>query len=149
MHLFLLEKGIWKGNGLIQISMVKETLNFEKRWMIHSKDFLGRVEALQINQIEGLPEPTKNEYLFYNISKNSFTVELQSPHLGKIVGVGFIDEKSIGWEFRKNEKEFEGYETYHLQNDGSYEMQGEYITADHFRSKISSKLRRVEHVDKL
>jgi hypothetical protein len=46
----------------------------------------------------------------------------------------------IAWEFRENDLNFEGFETYHLQEDGSYTMHAEYVTSDQFRTQIDGKL---------
>ena len=35
---------------------------------------------------------------------------------------------------------FEGFETYHLQSDGSYLMHGEYVTTDQFRTQIEARI---------
>jgi hypothetical protein len=46
----------------------------------------------------------------------------------------------IAWEFRNSEMDFEGYETYSLQPDGSYLMKGEYVTSDQFRTQIEARI---------
>jgi hypothetical protein len=52
-----------------------------------------------------------------------------------------VDADTIAWEFRNNDMQFEGYETYTLQQDGSYVMKGEYITSDQFRTHIEARIR--------
>ena len=44
---------------------------------------------------------------------------------------------------------FEGFETYTVQPDGSYEMRGEYVTSDQFRTRIEARIwQRTNEVSK-
>ena len=65
---------------------------------------------------------------------------MENQNVGRIVGTGVYDDDMIAWEFRNNDMNFEGYETYHLQSDGSYQMKGEYITSDQFRTVIEARI---------
>jgi hypothetical protein len=65
---------------------------------------------------------------------------MENQNVGRIVGSGVYDDNLIGWEFRDNEMNFEGFETYHLQPDGSYHMKGEYVTSDQFHTQIQARI---------
>lgn len=140
-HLFIFGPGHWIGEGKISLNMVEEELAFNTNWAIQNKDVEGKVRCTQDIQVHGLSENMRNDLTFYDFGSKSFSVEMENQNVGRIVGTGVYDEKVIGWEFRSNEMEFEGFETYKLQPDGSYTMHGEYVTSDQFRTKIEAKIR--------
>jgi hypothetical protein len=82
----------------------------------------------------------RNDLTFYDFGAKTFTVDMENQNVGRIVGTGVYDEKMIAWEFRNNDMNFEGYETYSLQLDGSYTMKGEYVTSDQFRTLIEARI---------
>ena len=139
-HSFIFSPGTWKGEGKILLSMVEEELLFNTDWSVQGQDFTGKVACAQQIQIHGLSENMRNELSFSNFENKTFTVEMENQNVGRIIGSGVYDEKLIGWEFRNNEMNFEGFETYHLQDDGSYLMRGEYITTDQFRTQIEAHI---------
>jgi hypothetical protein len=120
--------------------MVEEELIFNTSWAVQEKDFVGKVSCAQEIQIQGLSENMRNELSFYDFQNNTFTVEMENPNVGRIVGTGVYSDKMIGWEFRNNDMSFEGFETYNLQPDGSYLMKGEYVTSDQFRTQIEAHI---------
>ncbi len=120
--------------------MVEEELFFNTSWNVQARDFAGKVQSRQEIQIQGLSENMRNEMHFYNFEHRSFSVDMENENIGRVSGTGVFDDKLIAWEFRSSELNFEGYETYHLQLDGSYLMKGEYITSDQFRTKIQATL---------
>ncbi len=139
-HSFIFSPGTWSGEGKILLNMVEEELIFNTRWAVQNKDFAGKVICAQDIQVQGLSESMRNELSFYNFENKSFSVDMENQNVGRIVGVGVYDDKMIGWEFRNNDMQFEGYETYNLQPDGSYHMKGEYVTSDQFRTQIEAKI---------
>jgi hypothetical protein len=139
-HSFIFSPGTWSGEGKIVLSMVDEELIFNTIWGVQDKDFSGKIVCSQQIQIQGLSENMRNELSFYNFQGKDFTVDMENPNVGRIVGKGVFDEKTIGWEFRNNDASFEGYETYTLQDDGSYRMKGEYVTSDQFRTQIEAHI---------
>lgn len=139
-HAFIFSPGTWNGEGKILLNMVEEELSFNTAWGIQNKDYAGKVSCAQEIHIHGLTENTRNELFFYNFQGNTFAVDMENPNIGKVVGMGVFDEKTIGWEFRNNDMNFEGYETYSLQPDGSYLMRGEYVTSDQFRTQIEARI---------
>lgn|SRR3989338_8803658 len=139
-HLFIFSPGTWFGEGKILLNMVEEELVFNTNWSVQNRDFAGKVLCTQELQIQGLTENMRTELSFYNFDGKTFAVDMENQNVGKLVGSGVFDEKMIAWEFRKNEMNFEGYETYTLQADGSYMMKGEYVTSDQFRTQIEARL---------
>ncbi len=139
-HSFIFNPGSWLGEGKITLNMVEEELIFNTNWAVPNKDFTGKVVCAQDIQVQGLSDSMRNELTFYDFTGKGFSVDMENPNIGRIVGVGVCDEKMIAWEFRNNEASFEGYETYVLQPDGSYLMRGEYVTSDQFRTQIEAKI---------
>ncbi len=139
-HSFIINPGTWSGEGKILLNMVEEELIFNTTWAIHPRDFSGKVQCAQEIQIQGLSELMRNDLSFYDFQAKSFAVDMENQNVGRIIGTGVFDEKMIAWEFRNSEIDFEGYETYTLQPDGSYTMRGEYVTSDQFRTQIEAKI---------
>ena len=139
-HSFIFSPGAWRGEGKILLNMVEEELIFNTNWAVQNKDFAGKVSCAQEIQIQGLSENMRNELSFYAFQERAFSVDMENQNVGRIVGTGVYDEKMIAWEFRNNDMNFEGYETYHLQPDGSYQMKGEYVTSDQFRTLIEAHI---------
>jgi hypothetical protein len=138
-HAFIFSPGTWIGEGKIVLNMVEEELFFGTKWAVQEGDSIGKVASSQTIQVQGLSEYMRNELIFYDFQNKSFAVDMENQNVGRIVGSGVVDEKMIAWEFRNNEN-FEGYETYILQEDGSYLMKGEYITTDQFRTQIEARI---------
>jgi hypothetical protein len=120
--------------------MVEEELIFNTNWAVQNKDFAGKVVCAQEIQIQGLSENMRNELSFYDFQNKTFAVDMENQNVGRIVGSGVYDDKMIAWEFRNNDMNFEGYETYNMQPDGSYHMKGEYVTNDQFRTQIEARI---------
>ena len=139
-HSFIFSPGSWSGEGRISLSMVEEELIFNTNWNIQTRDFAGKVQCFQDIQVQGLSENMRNELSFYNFQNKTFSIDMENQNVGRIVGTGVYDDNLIGWEFRNNEMHFEGFETYHLQPDGSYQMKGEYVTSDQFRTQIEARI---------
>ncbi len=139
-HSFIFSPGNWYGEGKITLNLVEEELIFSTNWAVLNKDFGGKVGAAQEIQIQGLSDNMRNDLSFYDIQQKTFSVDMENPNIGKITGTGLFDDKTIAWEFRNNDMNFEGFETYTLQPDGSYQMKGEYVTSDQFRTHIVARI---------
>ncbi|OGN64660.1 MAG: hypothetical protein A3E80_02160 [Chlamydiae bacterium RIFCSPHIGHO2_12_FULL_49_9] len=139
-HSFIFSPGTWQGEGKILLNMVEEELIFNTNWAVQNRDFAGKVLSAQDIQIQGLSENMRNELTFYDFQAKTFSVDMENQNIGRIVGTGVYDEHTIAWEFRNNDMNFEGYETYILQPDGSYAMKGEYVTSDQFRTQIEARI---------
>ena len=139
-HSFIFSPGIWQGEGKIVLNMVEEELIFNTNWAVQDRDFSGKVTCAQEILIQGISENMRNELSFYDFQPKTFSVDMENQNVGRIVGAGVYDEKMIAWEFRNNDMNFEGYETYNMQPDGSYHMKGEYVTNDQFRTQIEARI---------
>ena len=139
-HPFILLPGDWYGEGKIVLNMVEEFLPFSTSWNVTGRDYAGKIQCMQGIQIHGLSENMTNDLSFYDFQPNGFTVEMENSNIGRVIGKGVYDDKVIAWEFRDNELNFEGFETYVLQSDGSYSMHGEYVSSDQFRTEIEGKI---------
>lgn len=128
------------GQGKIKLSMVEEELDFFTKWNMGAVDGEGQIPALQEVQIKGMNDIMHNNFVITEIGSGSFTIELENAALGVIKGKGVIKENLIAWEFRDNELEFEGFEFYEKQEDGSYLMRAEYATSDQYRTIIKGKI---------
>jgi hypothetical protein len=140
MHAFIFSPGDWEGEGNIALQLVEEQLLFNTHWNIPTRDPAGKVQCLQNIHIQGLSENMSNCLTFYNFQNKSFCVDIENQNIGKVSGSGVYDDNLIGWEFCNHEKDFEGFETYCLQEDGSYLMHGEYVTTDQFRTQIKARI---------
>ena len=130
----------WIGEGSIFLNMMEENLNIHTHWKIVDKDNIGKIKAIQEIQISGISENMKNELTFYDFTSKGFSVEMENLNIGRVVGDGIYDDKLIAWEFRDNDLNFEGFETYYLQEDGSYLTHSEYVTSDQFRTQIEGRI---------
>jgi hypothetical protein len=151
-HPFIFCAGHWEGEGKITMNMLMEELPFKTSWSVQGKDFAGKVTCAQdfrFTAQAGVGEGgMRNELCFYDFSHDTFTVRMENENVVQIVGTGVYDEKRIAWEFLNNDMEFQGFEVYTLQSDGTYEMHGEYVTSDpelaapgQLRSKIEAIIR--------
>ena len=139
-HDFILKKSSWIGEGNIKLNMVEEDLSFYTKWLVSEKDQAGKISAVQEIQIGGISENMRNELTFYDFTNKGFSVEMENLNIGRVVGKGVFDDKLLAWEFRDNELNFEGFETYYRQDDGSYLMHCEYVTSDQFRTQIEGRI---------
>lgn len=139
-HPFLLEPKQWLGEGKINLSMVEEELDFMTRWSLGERDCQGLISAEQEVQIKGMNDTVYNQFIITEITGLTFNIELKNASLGIIVGKGFIKEDLIAWEFRNNDLEFEGFEFYEKQKDGTYLMRSEYVSSDQYRTTIRGKI---------
>jgi hypothetical protein len=139
-HNFILTPTVWLGEGKIQLNMVEEELPFYTKWTVMPKDDGGHIECVQHIQVKGLSEMMHNQLVFSEFGSGNFSIELDNPSIGKVVGKGLITDQLIAWEYRVPEIGFEGFESYEKQPDGSYTMHAEYSTADQLRTVIKGKV---------
>ena len=140
-HQFIFTPCSWIGEGTITLNMVEEDLNFFTKWNILDKDFSERIQSVQEIQIAGISENMHNELIFFDFTRNGFSVEMDNINIGRVVGEGIFDENIIAWEFRNNELNFEGFETYYKEKEeDSYKVHAEYVTSDQFRTQIDGRI---------
>jgi hypothetical protein len=139
-HNFIFSPGAWMGEGSITLNMVEEELNFYTKWNVVDKDFAEKIKSVQEIQIAGISENMRNELTFFDFTPTGFSVEMENLNIGRVVGKGVYNDTLIAWEFRENDLNFEGFETYRLLEDGSYAMHSEYVTSDQFRTQIDGRI---------
>ncbi|MDN3504388.1 MAG: hypothetical protein P0S95_02285 [Rhabdochlamydiaceae bacterium] len=140
-HLFLFNPGCWIGEGKIQLNALEDELIYFMRWRsILIDNELQEFESTQEVQIAGHTDVMFNQFLFSNFDRGNFDVLLENQAWGEVCGRGQVDSKFIGWEFRKNELGFEGYEFYELQDDGTYITKAEFVTQEDLRTTIDGKI---------
>jgi len=139
-HPFILQPGVWLGEGRISFTESPEELRFYTRWTVSGKEE-GVVSCVQEIEVEGVSDPMQNNFSFCDILPDSFLVRLENSVLGTVDGEGIIDSHLISWEFRQGmDAGFEGFEIYEVQSDETYKMHAEYASAEQFRTAINGRL---------
>lgn len=140
-HLFLFQPGCWIGEGKIQLNAFDEELIFFTRWKtLHLDRDFKQFEASQEVQIAGHSDLMFNQFWFNEFHAKRFEVTLENQTWGEVKGIGMLDDRFIGWEFRDLELGFEGYEYYELQEDDTYLMRAEFVSKDQLRTQIEGKI---------
>jgi hypothetical protein len=138
MQHFIFTPGQWIGEGRIMFSTSLNHLRFFTKWTIEPLE-KQVITAKQQIEIEGGGEQSTNRFLFSNISKGAFQVELLQSYAGSAYGKGIMDEKTIAWEFRDN-PELQGFEVYELQENGDYMLHAEYMSTEELRTIIDGRI---------
>ncbi len=138
-HSFLFNPEEWVGDGTITFNEFGHGLKFYTHWKVAGSAEL-ITSCIQEIEVEGLMDKTQNRFTFSEVKNNAFTITLENESLGKVVGKGVVDEKTVAWEFSSKEIGFEGFEVYELQADGGYITRGEYISIDQLRTIIEGKI---------
>lgn len=139
-HQLFQSPGHWLGKGTISFSEADESLTFYTRWTVADCGPNCK-ECNQEIEIEGFSEHMQNAYLVRPVNASSFAIELLNPVIGQVEGAGLIDQRVIAWEFRDlSSGGFEGYETYELQQDGSYRLHAEYTSTSQLRTVIDAEI---------
>ena len=131
----MLQPGTWRGEGQITFSMADDALFFFTTWTVFPSEE-GVIHLSQEIEINGIPEKRRNHFTLRALTPSSFSIELENDVVGKVSGTGVIDARVIAWEFRGEAQEFEGYETYELQEDGSYLMRAEFSAGPEYRTHV-------------
>jgi hypothetical protein len=135
-HPFIFKPGVWEGEGKITFSMADDILEFTMRWTVLPIED----QKIYFNQeiaIKTFPENMRNHFTVQHISPTSFEIQLENQIVGKVIGSGLITNKTIAWEFRRKDQEFEGYEIYELQPNGSYKMRAEFTAGGGLRTQVN------------
>lgn len=136
MHPFIFEPGIWEGSGLLRFSMAADEIPFVMRWTVEPSEE-GKIHFEQIVDIQELNQKMRNKFCISEKSSNRFHIQLNNAVVERVLGIGVLDPKTIAWEFREQGKDFEGFEVYEKQEDGSYKMHGEYAAPDSVRTHVT------------
>lgn len=141
MHAFIFAPGVWEGSGTISFSMLEEVLEFNTTWLVLPKEE-GNFYFNQEIEIKTFPEKMRNRFTLHPLSDSAFDIVLENQIVNKVVGSGLIDPMTIAWEFRRKDQDFEGFEIYELQPDGSYKMRAEFTSGDNMRTFVSGTIAR-------
>lgn len=134
-HPFIFSPGAWDGFGTITFSMASDILNFTMRWTVLPVE----ERKIYFNQeiaIKTFPEKMRNNFTLLPLSDTAFEIQLENQIVGKVVGSGLVTPSTIAWEFRRRDQDFEGYEIYEIQNDGTYKMRAEFTAGEGMRTQI-------------
>lgn len=141
-HHFIFAPGVWQGHGTITFSMAEDVLEFTMRWtVLPIEDH--KIYFHQEIDIEGLPEKMRNNFTLWQISPAAFEIMLENTIVHKVNGSGLVTPTSIAWEFRRKDQEFEGFEIYELQPDGSYKMRAEFTAGAGMRTQVTGRIARL------
>ncbi len=138
-HTFLFHPEQWVGDGTITFNEFGHGLKFYTHWKV-ADQAKEEARCIQEIEVEGLMDKTQNKFTLTEIKNNTFIITLENESLGKVIGKGVYDDKTVAWEFSNKELGFEGFEVYELQEDGGYVTRGEYISIDQLRTIIEGKI---------
>ncbi len=139
-HKFLFAPGDWLGEGTIQLNLVQEPLKFFTSWKVGSQAGAA-IECMQEVEVKGLSERMSNAFDIQIEDPGTLLIKLENDSIGSVKGRGLWDDKVVAWEYEKEKGgEFEGFEIFELQKDGTYLFRSEFISQDQLRSSISGKL---------
>lgn len=136
-HHFLLSKGIWLGMGKMEFSISPDTVIIYMKWNFTPMEDRLIIVEQQIGH-QGRDDLLLNQYRFVLTSDTTFDIELK--HEGQIIkGNGHINGSQIFWEF-VDDKNFIGFETYTLQDNGEYSLHAEYISGEELRTVVNGRV---------
>lgn len=137
-HPFIFEQGEWIGKGKVAFTTATDTLNFYTKWEIEEAPHPD-VLCIQTVEMEGTEGKMVNKYHITERKDNQFTVTLTNDIIGTVMGTGKITPETITWEFRGQEN-FDGFEVFERQSDGSYTIHAEYNALGSFKTVIDGIL---------
>jgi hypothetical protein len=147
---FLFQPGEWLGAGQVSFSMSPDVLHFRTKWEVaqESHEVYSCTQTVEI--VGG--DRMINNFEITPDSPTHFAIELENDELGVFQGTGFIDDKTVAWEFRDknqdgapNESSFEGFEVYKKVEEDEYTMHAEYLATDQTRTMIRGRIWRRAH----
>jgi len=121
--------------------MAEDVLNFSMNWTVLPVED-EKIYFNQIIDIDSFAEKMRNSFCVSAITASDFEIELENNIVGKVVGKGVLSPKVIAWEFRRKDQEFEGYEIYELQENGSYQLRAEFTAGDGLRTHVQGYIER-------
>lgn len=133
-HEFLLQPGVWIGEGKISFSKSPNTIKFYTKWQVN-KSAGQPLHAVQIVEMAGIPDQVINIFEITKIGPESFSITIENEHIGSMVGKGVIEPQLLAWEFR-GQGELEGFEVYERQENGDYSFRAEYTSPDNYRTLV-------------
>ncbi|MBB64242.1 MAG: hypothetical protein CMO81_04190 [Waddliaceae bacterium] len=147
VHTFLLEPGVWQGNGTLLFKGTPEKWPIFIRWEIHKGAPL-LIDALLTIDISSLS--TVHHYRYKIIpgeDEKKFQIRLQNEVIGNLEGKGIIDQKYIAWDFHDPKLPYEGLERYLLLENGGYRIASEFCSTDQTRLQITGEIHQKTALD--
>ncbi len=137
--LFFEKDQVWLGQGVINFSMTCDQLKFYARWSCSETADHG-VLCRQEIEIDGVMDRIENQFEFHDLLEGRFVVALENPVWGNVKGKGLIDQKTIAWEFFRQESGYEGLEVYEKLDTDQYLLRAEYMSPDLYRTQIEGEV---------
>ncbi len=138
-HEFIFSPSIWIGEGKITFSTSPEIIHFYTKWTCEQEvNNHGYISHQQV-EMQGVEDNVFSKMSFLDVTSESFKITLENELIGKVVGKGLIDDKTIAWEYRTG-TDFEGFEVYELQENGDYMFHAEYSSPDQYRTIIDGRV---------
>lgn len=131
------EDSVWLGKGDWQLQKTSTPL-----WIRYIMQFCKEQEAFTCTmefQMTKNQEHVQNHYTFFPKNESEFAVILKNPEWGESIGKGWIEENSICIEYPKGPHGFQGFESYSLQEDQSFDFHSEFLTEQGLHSILHAK----------
>ena len=131
---FILQPGIWLGQGKISFAHSPENLNYYTKWKIEEqKD--GIIKAIQIVELEENKDQRIHSFTFQLMTSTTFQVILEIEGINKVEGAGLYHADFVCWNFQ-NQQDFQGIEIYQRQTHESFTLRSEYGSTEAFKTTI-------------
>jgi len=138
-HTFLTQPATWLGEGVIQLNLIKDPMQFYSRWTVSLTEDK-QIQCTQEIEVSGLSDRMHNFFSFKLNKLDEICVQMENTMIGKIQAKGLYDEKIIAWEYQDPTEEFGGYEFYRKEDDG-YRFCCEFITSkENLRTHIQGRM---------
>jgi hypothetical protein len=135
---FIFSGGIWVGEGRITLTGSPTFIKFYTKWEITLENH-DLIKAVQTVEMQGVKDHVVNFFTFKDITRESFSLTLESETIGRIEGTGVIKPTVLAWELRSL-LTLEGFEVYELQENGDYSLHAEYSSPEQYRTIIDGLL---------
>ena len=137
---FIFTPSVWLGEGKITFSASTEFIHYYTKWEITRLE-MDTTKAIQTVEMEGVEEHVVNTFTFYDLKPDAFSVCLENPLVGKIVGEGNRNEQLIAWEFH-DPLALDGFEVYEKQDNDNYFIHAEYGAPSPYRTLVEGRVWR-------
>ena len=132
---FIFSPGIWLGEGTITFATSPDIIKFYTKWEI-SENNQSCIHAKQVVEMQGIKEKVVNHFIFTDFTDTSFSVCLESEAMGRVQGLGAITPVLLRWEIIQSDVSSQGFETYELQDNGTYCLHAEYKSTDPYQTTV-------------
>lgn len=137
-HTFLLQQGIWLGEGRVTFTASPETLHFATKWEI-KEGVNNEIWATQQVEMRGINDRVVNRFRLFDLTQTHFAIELQNELIGSVIGKGLYDQVQIGWEFLQH-SDFQGFEVYREIHETEYSLHAEFCSSEDYRTIVHGRI---------